>query len=280
MAVAICITSLASVGGVANLYNGLRSIDPALATWPYRDLLPLMALYLSLGFLGWGNPALLMRFISIRDRVSLKTATAIATVLVATLTLSLNLASATTKLILKDSVVVPDYAFLHLVQNLFPSGFTALFLVAVLSASMSTLTAMLSTASQILVRDLIGLGRVGSEAVVFRLTVVVLAMLSIVLSINPPPMLMVLFGVTTSILSGVLTGPVIYTLFWRRVKPEAITVTIAVSTATAIGVAAYGDFKFPWTYYSFIPTLAISLTLPLIISMPTGRKSTSNVDTE
>ena len=280
MAVAICITSLASVGGVANLYNGLRSIDPALATWPYRDLLPLMALYLSLGFLGWGNPALLMRFISIRDRVSLKTATAIATVLVATLTLSLNLASATTKLILKDSVVVPDYAFLHLVQNLFPSGFTALFLVAVLSASMSTLTAMLSTASQILVRDLIGLGRVGSEAAVFRLTVVVLAMLSIVLSINPPPMLMVLFGVTTSILSGVLTGPVIYTLFWRRVKPEAITVTIAVSTATAIGVAAYGDFKFPWTYYSFIPTLAISLTLPLIISMPTGRKSTSNVDTE
>jgi SSS family solute:Na+ symporter len=267
MAIVICIASLSSIGGFTNLYNGLYSMDPALATWPYRDLLPMMALYLSLGFLGWGNPALLMRFIAIRDKISLKAATVFATLLVAILTLSLNLASASTRLLLKDSVSVPDYAFLYLVQELLPSGFNVLFLVAVLSASMSTLTAVLSTAAQILIRDLRILRRMGSEAAMFRLTIAILALLSIALSIKPPPMLMILFGVTTSILSGVLTGPIIYTLFWRKTSSEAITITIALSTAIAMGVAAYGRFQFPWTYYSFIPTLAFSLTLPPLISM-------------
>jgi Na+/pantothenate symporter len=267
MAIVICIASLSSIGGFTNLYNGLYSMDPALATWPYRDLLPMMALYLSLGFLGWGNPALLMRFIAIKDKISLKAATVFATLLVAILTLSLNLASASTRLLLKDSVSVPDYAFLYLVQELLPSGFNVLFLVAVLSASMSTLTAVLSTAAQILIRDLRILRRMGSEAAMFRLTIAMLALLSIALSIKPPPMLMILFGVTTSILSGVLTGPIIYTLFWRKASSEAITITIALSTAIAMGVAAYGGFQFPWTYYSFIPTLAFSLTLPPLISM-------------
>jgi Na+/pantothenate symporter len=276
MAIAICITSLAAVGGFEKLYTGLYSIDPALAVWPYRDLLPYMALYLSLGFLGWGNPALLMRFIAIRNRVSLKTATVLATTLVAVLTLSLNLASATTRLVLKDSISVPDYAFLYLVQRLFPRGFTVLFLVAVLSASMSTLTAVLATAAQVLVRDLGVFRRVGREAGAFRLVTALLAMLSIALSANPPPMLMVLFGITTSLLSGVLTGPIIYTLFWRKATSEAIAIAIAVSTAIALGVAAYGNFKFPWTYYSFIPTLAASLILPPAISIAKEKISTSN----
>jgi Na+/pantothenate symporter len=266
--------NLAAVGGFEKLYTGLYSIDPALAVWPYRDLLPHMALYLSLGFLGWGNPALLMRFIAIRNRVSLKTATVLATTLVAVLTLSLNLASATTRLVLKDSISVPDYAFLYLVQRLFPRGFTVLFLVAVLSASMSILTAVLATAAQVLVRDLRVFRRVGREAGAFRLATALLAMISIALSTNPPPMLIVLFGITTSLLSGVLTGPIIYTLFWRKATSEAIA--IAVSTAIALGVAAYGNFKFPWTYYSFIPTLAASLILPPAISIAKEKISTSS----
>ena len=168
---------------------------------------------------------------------------------------------------LKDSVSIPDYAFLYLVQELLSSGFNVLFLVAVLSASMSTLTAVLSTAAQILIRDLRILRRMGSEATMFRLTIAILALLSIAFSIKPPPMLMILFGVTTSILSGVLTGPIIYALFWRKASSEAITITIALSTAIAMGVATYGRFQFPWTYYSFIPTLAFSLTLLPLTSM-------------
>jgi Na+/pantothenate symporter len=153
MAIVIAFVSMINVGGFTGLSNTLSSIDLALVRWPYRDFLPLFMLYLSLGFLGWGNPALLMRFISIRDRISLKNASVIATTLVAILTLSLNLASAASRVIISD-VKVPDYAFLYLVQRIFPTGFDILFLVAILSASMSTISPMISTLTQIIVKDL------------------------------------------------------------------------------------------------------------------------------
>lgn len=267
MALAICVVSLLKVGGLTTLYQQLRSIDPSLAGWPYRDFLPLFSLYLSLGFLGWGNPALLLRFVSVRDRISLRTATVVATTLVAIFTLSLNISSAASRLIVSNNVK-PDHAFVYLVKFLFPQGFDIVFLIAVLSASMSTITALLSVMTQCL-RSLINDRRVSThryEIVFYRATTIVLALISMVLAINPPEMVIALFGVTTSILAGVLTGPVVYGLYSRKVTASSVIITMIVSFATAIGISAYGGFKAPWTYYSFVPTIAISLTLPPIIS--------------
>jgi Na+/pantothenate symporter len=271
MAIVIAFVSMINVGGFTGLSNTLSSIDLALVRWPYRDFLPLFMLYLSLGFLGWGNPALLMRFISIRDRISLKNASVIATTLVAILTLSLNLASAASRVIISD-VKVPDYAFLYLVQRIFPTGFDILFLVAILSASMSTIAPMISTLTQIIVKDL-GIFKRGKnnsdgfEFKLYRIMLTLVTILCILFSLNPPPMLIVLFGVTTSILSGVLTGPMIYILFWRKTTATAITTSIIAGLGIAITVAAYGGFKFPWTYYSFAPTIIASFIIPPIVSM-------------
>lgn len=281
MALAICVVSIASVGGLNGLAEGLRSIDPTLAGWPYRDFLPLFSLYLSLGFLGWGNPALLMRFVSTRGRVSLRVATVIATVVVALFTLSLNLASAASRLIVSNGVK-PDHAFVYLVKNLFPQGFDVLFVIAVLSASMSTITALLSVMTQCardFVKLKVGLGE-DREIAFYRIATLVLALVSMVIALRPPEMVIVLFGTVTSIVAGVLTGPVVYGLYLRkRVTATSVTISMVVSFALAIGISAYGGFRYPWTYYSFIPTIASSLALPPTLSMltPLFRKALNAV---
>lgn len=267
MALAICMVSLSKVGGLSMLYQQLSSIDLSLARWPYRDFLPLFSLYLSLGFLGWGNPALLLRFVSVRDRISLRTATVVATALVAIFTLSLNIASAAARLIV-GSDVKPDHAFVYLVKLLFPQGFDVVFLIAVISASMSTITALLSVMTQC-IRGLVsdrGVLTHRHEVVFYRVTTMGLALISMVLALNPPEMVIALFGATTSILAGVLTGPVIYGLYSRRITASAVMISMIVSFSFAIGISAYGGFKAPWTYYSFIPTVTTSLALPPIIS--------------
>lgn len=273
MAIAICVVSLLRVGGLDTLSTQLRAIDPSLAGWPYKDALPLFTLYLSLGFLGWGNPALLLRFVSVRNRISLGTATVIATAISAVFTLSLDLASATSRIIVGNNVA-PDYSFVYLVQNIMPKGFDALFVVAVLSASMSTISAILGVMTQNIrdfIKSFVSLDH-GKEIALYRIATIAVAVSSIALATKPPEMIIVLFGVTTSILAGVLIGPIIYGLYSKRVSPIAIIVTMIVSFALAIGVSAYGQFKFPWTYYSFIPTILTSITLPPIITIFTEVK--------
>ncbi|MEM0005295.1 MAG: hypothetical protein QXJ22_05775 [Ignisphaera sp.] len=268
MAIAICVVSLIHTDGLPGLYQALKSIDPSLSEWPYRDFVPLFLLYVSLGLLGWGNPALIMRFISIRNRISFRSATVVAVATTVALTLSLNLASAASRVILPD-VSKPDYAFTYLVQKLFPQGFDALFLVSVLSASMSTLAAIMGTMTHLL-RDIVGsktrFSRRG-EFVFYRVATVAIASIATAVALQPPQMVMVLFGITTAILSGVLVGPIIYGLFWKRVTAPAVTIAMVASFISAIAVSAYGNFGFPWTYYAFAPTLALSLVLPPIVSL-------------
>ncbi|MEM4788443.1 MAG: hypothetical protein QXV06_01430 [Ignisphaera sp.] len=267
MALTICIASMLKVGGLFTLYQQLKSVDPSLAGWPYKDFLPLFSLYLSLGFLGWGNPALLLKFVSVRDRISLRTAVIISTTLVAVFTLSLNVASAASRLIVSGDVK-PDHAFVYLVKYVLPQGFDIVFLIAILSASMSTITALLGVMTQT-IRDLIGARLKLAhryEVLFYRFTTIVLALISMILALKPPEMIVFLFGVTTSILAGVLTGPVVYGLYSRKITASSVVISMVISFALAIGISAYGSFRAPWTYYSFIPTILVSFMLPPIIS--------------
>ncbi|MEM4932978.1 MAG: hypothetical protein QXF19_05950, partial [Desulfurococcaceae archaeon] len=71
----------------------------------------------------------------------------------------------------------PEYAFTYLVQRIFPQGFDIIFLLAVLSASMSTLTAIMGTMTHIL-RDVVGLKKVFSsrnEFLFYRIVTVTIA---------------------------------------------------------------------------------------------------------
>ncbi|MEL9940215.1 MAG: hypothetical protein QW348_02600 [Ignisphaera sp.] len=281
MAIAIAVTSLASVGGIGNLQQRLSSIDPLLASWPYRDLLPMFSFYLSLGFMGIGNPALVMKFITARDRISLKLATVVATATVATLTLSLDIASATTRAIISSDSVKPDHAFIYLTKTLMPKGFDTLMIIAILSASMSTISALINTLTHTL-RDVVKklgnnlIGNTKRDAMFFRITTATLAATATILALKPPEMLITLFGVTTAILSSTLVGPIIYGLYWRKATAEGAIASMVTSFAIAIAVSAYGHFSFPWTYYAFVPALAASLmVMPItnLVSKPARKQN-------
>ncbi|MCC6017184.1 MAG: hypothetical protein LM582_09105 [Desulfurococcaceae archaeon] len=277
MAVTLGVTSIVAVGGFNNLQNALASIDPSLATWPYRDTLPMFAFFLSLGFMGIGNPALLIKFISVKDRISLKKAVLISTATVAILTLSLNIASATMRIILRNSIATPDHAFIYFTKTILPKGFDTLLVIAILSASMSTLSAILNTLTHI-ARDTTArlLPRnPGNEMLFFRLTTLAIGITITIPALKPPEMLITLFGVTTSIISTVLVGPIIYGLFWRKASALGALVSMITSFAVAIAVNAYGGFRFPWTYYAFIPSIILSLTLLPLISIAIPSKNTT-----
>ncbi|MEM4523410.1 MAG: hypothetical protein QW738_09390, partial [Nitrososphaeria archaeon] len=72
-----------------------------------------------------------------------------------------------------------------------------------------------------------------------------LAFTATVVALQPLRMIMVLFGVTTTILSGVLIGPIVYGLFWRRTTASAVTIAMIISFISDIAASTCRNFGFP-----------------------------------
>jgi Na+/pantothenate symporter len=142
--------------------------------------------------------------------------------------------------------------------------------MSTLSAILNTLTHIArDTTARLLPRNL------GDEVLFFRLTTLAIGITTTIPALKPPEMLITLFGVTTSIISTVLVGPIIYGLFWRKASALGALVSMITSFAVAIAVSAYGGFRFPWTYYAFIPSIILSLTLLPLISIAIPSKNTA-----
>jgi len=269
IAVIVAVVALNAVGGLGALSTKLEAINPSLARWPYLNFTALLPFMLSLGFLGWGNPALILRFFSIKGTRAFRWSVLIAVFFVAITSLCINLASPVAR-VLYPNLPKPDAAMPHLVKDLFPPGFDAFFLVGVLAASMSTLTALLIVMSQCIVRDIVPKIRTLPEkraVMLSRVVMVVVALICATLATSPPPMLVTIFAVTTALLAGVLVGPVVYGLYWRRVTAPSCACAMMAGFIAVIAVCAYGGFQFPWTYYAWIPAIILSLALPPIISV-------------
>ena len=95
---------------------------------------------------------------------------------------------------------------------------------------------------------------------------VVITLICAMLATSPPPLLVTIFAVSTALLAGVLVGPVVYGLYWKCATASSCICTMIAGFIAVIAVCAYGNFKFPWTFYAWIPAIIISLVLPPIIS--------------
>lgn len=79
----------------------------------------------------------------------------------------------------------------------------------------------------------------------YRVVAAVIAFTATVMALQPLQIIMVLFNITTAILSEVLIGPIVYGLFWRRTTESAVTIAMIISLISAVAASTYENFKFP-----------------------------------
>jgi len=168
------IVGLLEIGGVTNVVETLKSIDPHLLTWhgpgakdavtgviePSSggwNTLTIFAIagLIAIGVGFWGSPQIFVRFISMKSEKSIAPGTAVALIWTILADSGAVLVGIVGRALMNDQISLPnEETILPLMSDTYlPAFFAGIFIAMVLSAIMSTIDSLLVLASSAAVRD-------------------------------------------------------------------------------------------------------------------------------
>ncbi|MDO5844295.1 MAG: sodium:solute symporter family protein [Methanocorpusculum sp.] len=184
-----------------------------------------------------------------------------------------------------DATTAPDFALLEGIKAASPSIFiTALFAVIVLSAVMSTTDRLMLTVGTEFSWNIFKtmLKPKANERQVIRVSqicVLLAAVISLVLAINPPEMLAFLIWMGIALMLCAFAVPLIAGLYWRRATAKGAIASMIVGLATALGLGLYVNvFGGALPMHFSIYALAASIAAMIIVSLLTKKNSDSALD--
>jgi len=272
----LAITAIKSAGGLENVNNVLREIDPGLletpGVWGYGGLIS-FCLIVSFGV--WGMPQLMIRFYSIKSTKVFKIGTIVVTV-GGCLALLPYLSGAVAKALFHIKGIQlqsPDLAIPVLAQNVLSPIGSAIFLAAVLSAGMSTFASVLIICSSAIVNDIYNkvlhkdiddkqahkLGRIWSF---------VAGVISLLIAFRPPALILVITGFAWAVIASTTLWPLLFGIYVKWVTKTAVICSMIGGSSVALIWQALGK---PLKIHGFIPGISIGLILIVGISLITKR---------
>jgi Na+/proline symporter len=245
LVVVAAVTDLPQAGGVADVFARLGAIDPELvfATDP-SAWLGLLVIALSTGLGPWGMPDMLQRFQGMKCASSFKSSRRICVALSLAVSLSAYFLGGMGRLFFTDvptfgGAASTDLIVPMMIGQLDPM-LASLFVVLTMAASMSTMAAIILSASSSVGIDII-VGRFFPE-MPDRLKLLMLRVLSavfllavLVLALFPLDAMFNLISLTVGVISGTFFAPFIYGLYSKRVNGVSVAASMATAAVIAIG---------------------------------------------
>ena len=196
----------------------------------------------------WGLPQMVHKFYTIKNEKSIKAGTIISTVFAIIISGGCYFLGGFGRLydnpvVYKaDGAVAYDAIVPHMLSSL-SNGIIGIVVVLVLSASMSTLAALVMTSSSTLTLDFIKGNIVKNmsekkQLLTMRILIVVFIVISVILALDPPTFIAQLMGISWGALAGSFLAPFLYGLYWKRVTKAAVWV----SFATGVGITVSNLF--------------------------------------
>ncbi len=231
------IAAYIGVGGFSGLLEGLAEHGDAshLSLTASNGLLFALGIIvggLSIGFGTYGQPHLMARIMALRDANAMRRARTITVVWYLIVFLGMWFVGLSGH-VLHAGLSNPEQIFFVMLDGLFPTVVSAIFLAAVLSAIMSTADSQLLSAAAAIANDL-GLGRDKPERLllVSRLSIVLLVLASVVVALYLPQAIFsrVLFAWMAL---GAAFGPA---LFFRLARIEVSSIGLVIAIAVGFGL--------------------------------------------
>lgn len=190
----------------------------------------------------WGLPQMIHKFYAIKNEKSIKTGTVISTVFAIVIAGGCYFLGGFGRLfdspaIYNDQGRVMYDAIIPSMLSSLSDAMIGMAVVLVLSASMSTLSALVLTSSSTITLDLIkgALYKDLSEKKqirIMRILILLFIMLSVILALNPPVFIAQLMGISWGALAGAFLAPFLYGIYWKGVTKTAVWA----SFATGVGI--------------------------------------------
>ncbi len=249
-------------GGLRGIIDSLRSVDARLvAPVGPPGLLPLISLVFLTSVAPFAMPQLLQKFYAVKDKRSVRIGTVASTVFALIVTSIAYFTGALTRIFLSPETTpgafdqagrpIFDALIPELLTNVVPATLTAVVLLLVLSASMSTLASLVLVSSSTVTKDffhgfirknasdrtLTILGRISSAFFIF---------LSMILAWTKPDVIVTILSISWGAIASVFLGPFIWGLFTERMgKGGALTASIMGLATCIILFAILGSKMIP-----------------------------------
>ena len=188
------------------------------------------------------------------------------------------------KLVLPSTVNAQDFAFMYGVEYAVPNMLIwAFFAVIVLAAVMSTTDRLMLTIGTMFSWDIYKnlINPNASDRQVLRLSqasVVIVAIVSIILALNPPEMLAFLIWLGIGVMLATFAVPFLAGLYWRRATKEGAIASVLT------GLFASGIFGYYYQYIAKLPmhfsiyALACAIIAMIVVSLLTPKNSEEVLD--
>lgn len=190
----------------------------------------------------WGLPQMIHKFYAIKNEKAIKTGTVVSTIFAVIVAGGCYFLGGFGRLFQNPAIynqsgtVTYDAIIPHMLSSL-PDVLIGVVVVLVLSASMSTLSALVLTSSSTLTLDFIK-GNIikkmsdKSQLLTMRILIVFFIALSVIIAIRPPYFIAQLMGISWGALAGAFLAPFIYGLYWKGVT----RISVFVSFASGVGI--------------------------------------------
>ncbi len=252
LGVGVLLWSIIDAGnGLATITDGMAAIDPKLTApvgppgwWPLFSLVFLTSVA------PMAMPQLVQKFYAIRDDRAIRIGMVASTVFAVIITGIGYFAGATTRFFLSpqetpmafhDGAPIFDALMPELLTRIIPEALSILILLLILSASMSTLAALVLISSSAIAKDFYAgfVNRTASDktlTLLMRLSSTTIVILSVVLAYSRPATIVSILGISWGAIGAAFLGPFLWGLFSRRVNKAGAILASVISLAVCLGL--------------------------------------------
>ncbi len=175
--------------------------------------------------------------------------------------------------------MIYDALMPHMLSTL-PDILVGIVVVLVLSASMSTLSALVLTSSSTLTLDMIKDNIIKNmsekkQLSCMRIFIAFFIVLSVAIALNPPTFIAQLMGISWGALAGAFLGPFIYGLYWKKTTKASVWASFIVGIGITVANMLIG-FTSPIT--SGALAMLASLVVVPLVSLFTPKLTVESTD--
>ncbi len=217
-----------TVGGIGAGLSKLAAIEPDLASLTGgKNVINLISLILLTSFGAWGLPQMIHKFYAIRDEKSIAKGTVISTLFAGLIGAVAYFVGSFGRLYLNNTLpregfdkVIPDMLVSALSGSVFSNIVLSVMLLLVLSASMSTLSAVVLTSSSSIAVDIIGDIKPDMtkrrQMLIMRTLCFVFVVLSLLFALGNIGFIVALMAFSWGAVSGCFIGPYFWGLYSKK----------------------------------------------------------------
>ena len=271
-------------GGLTTITAGIAAIDPKLigpvgppGWWPLFSLVFLTSVA------PMAMPQLIQKFYAIKDARAVRVGMVGSTVFALIVTGIGYFAGATTRFFLsadnapmafQDGQPIYDALMPELLMSIIPEILSVLILLLILSASMSTLAALVLISSSTIAKDLYA-GFVNRRASdrrltrLMRLLSVVFVILSVVMAYYRPATIVGILGISWGAIGAAFLGPFLWGLFTRRMNRMGAIASSVLGLATCLVLYIQGTPSPEAGTIGMLVSLIVHPVVSLITPAPT-----------